>query len=133
MSRSTRKTKASPNADLLQAEYYTPQKTKLTQSKSAVKINEVAEDKENQNTNEKDMITIKGISSKTLLKDRNTEAKVASSSTGTISKRLAAKEEKKQEDNNDVKFTEILETKYIPKEFLYRDKEKEDIFTFILK
>ncbi len=140
MRTSTRKTKASSSNDL-EAEFYTPQKVKLSEPKTSKKKQIETNDKENENNNaEKITIKLKGKSSKkvVIMEKREEEEeegqKMASRDRVTPSKSRQLEEAKVEMSKKEsVGFSEILESKYIPQTFLYREKEKSDMFNFILK
>jgi len=141
MRTSTRKTKASSSNDL-EAEFYTPQKVKLSEPKTSKKKQLIeTNDKENENNNEEKItVKLRGRSSKkVVIMERRPEEeeegqKMASRDRLTPSKsRLLEEAKVDMSKKEQVEFTEILESKYIPQTFLYREKEKSDMFNFILK
>ena len=139
MQKSSRKTKVSPNAEEIEAEYYTAQKSKISKGKSSKKVDEFDENKENENVGEK--VQIKLSTKKTVKKplgnqreetsekDEIEEVKVDLSKKAGFDLEAVKRNHKKET----LEFTEILESKYIPSVFLYRDKERNDILGFITK
>jgi len=134
MRTSTRKTKASSNEEL-EAEYYTPQKVKLSEAKTSKKQGKESVNKENEDNNtERITIKLKGKSSKKVIFEKVEEEKEGQRMSSRCVTPIKTKTIEKQAPTivEAPEFTEILESKYIPQSFLYREKEKADMFGFIL-
>jgi len=142
MKKSALKIKDSPNAEEIEAEFYNALKSKPSKPKSSYKrLNDIDNDnKENVNVSEKIHVNLSKKTGRKALAKESEEKKLEEESKIEQDKKSDSElpvkkvvEVKKKKEKKPLEFTEILESKYVPSVFLYRDKEKNDIIGFIYK
>lgn len=140
MQKSSRKVKESPNAEELEAEFYNALRNKPSKTKS-LKGNSYESNKENIDVSQKVHIKLSKKSGKKVKilceeKEESGSQKIEESKKEIDIKEdedIVVKKQVKKKDEKALEFVEILESKYVPSVFLYRDKEKNDILSFIFK